>query len=262
MYVDSQRHVDAQRRPLLRPRVFARDGFLRWQGKGLTGSGRVAHADREAACPSVGKTFGDVDEFLLRFERREPTRVEINPRRFSLRRVRDWLAEAERFKGCGEKISVDYGLPKRSYDYRVSDEVVDGERTLSQHLALVAFDRRSPVGYAGMTYSMTDIPEDRHASLRVELQLVYVDPRRRGEGYGLDLSVATSWAACHLLRALYSSVRKGTRISCTLYGDFESESGETFYGQVFDDLQVERDSLLDICRRCVDIEEIEYEAGW
>ncbi len=164
-------HV-AQRSGLLRPPLFARAGFLRWQGHGLTASSRVADADRGAACPSVGETFADIDEFLRRFDSREPTRIEINPRRFPLSRLRDWLTEAKRFSTAAEEISVDYGLPMRSYDYRISDEMIDGERTLGQHLTLVAFDRRTPVGYAGMTYSITDTHMHSHARLRIELRLV------------------------------------------------------------------------------------------
>jgi len=255
-------HVATLRSPLLRPSLFARTGFLRLQGGGLTASASVGSVDRQAACPSVGNTFDDIDKFLERFDGRQPTRIEINPRRFSLSRLRVWLAEAEQFKSTDEAISVDYGLPKQTYDYDASNETVDGLPTLSQHLVLVAFDGRSPVGYAGMTYSITDVRQEQHAGLCIELHLVYIDPRRRGEGYGLDLSVAVSWAARDLLRALYSGVRSGTRISCTLEGDFESKGGEAFYGQVFDALEVERDLLLGVDRRRVDIDEIEYEAGW
>jgi hypothetical protein len=222
----------------------------------------VGSADRQAACPSVGKTFDDIDKFLEPFDGREPTRIEINPRSFPLSRLRDWLTKAERFKTIDEQISVDYGLPKHTYDYRVSDEMVDRQRTLGQHLTLVAFDGRSPVGYAGIVYSVTDLRKERHARLLIDLHLVYVDPRRRGQGYGLDLSVATSWAACDLLRALYSGVPSGTHISCVLEGDFESHGGKAFYDQIFDDLESARDLLLDVDRRRVEIDEIEYEAGW
>jgi hypothetical protein len=255
-------HVQPKPCLLLRPSLFSRDGFLHWKGHGLVGAARVGDADRKAACPNVGETFDDIDDFLQRFETRKPTKIEINPVRFPLHRLRDWLAEAKRFKASGETISVTYGLPKNSYDYSVSDEMIDGQRTLSQHLALIAFDARDPVGYSGMTYSVMGLRRDRHARLRIELHLAYVDPRRRGEGYGLDLSVATGWAARELLCAFYSGVRSGMQISCSLEGDFESEGGEAFYNHVFDELQVERDFLLEVGRRRVDIEEIAYEAGW
>jgi hypothetical protein len=243
----------------LTPEHFRKTYFVRIS-KAFGLHGEVLIGDEERRDAALWYDFDDPR--FQRFASRSPTRIVINPKTLPLPRLRARLDEA---KGHGElnEINVGYGLPKAgAYDQTWHVEDANDNLVETQHVVFVAFRGKSPVGYAGVRIFIDHIAA-REAEFRIEPLMVYVDPGHRGEGFGLDLSIATGWVATDLLHALYRAVPEHSTIACYVCAEYESNGGEAFTQQIVAELEVSSDTL---CappkRRTVRIECVDLDAGY
>jgi GNAT superfamily N-acetyltransferase len=243
-------------RPMLRPEHF---GQLRTQltGAGLRFRKRIGHEDREAECP----TFDEAH--LAQIAAARPSSlVVVNPRRPSVRSLSLILRTAQREAMPGEKIGINYGLPKR-YDKQWAHEIQGNTRTEGQNLVVVIYDSAEPIGYAGMEVSISWELHDRSVYLRFSPELVYVRPKSRGRGFGLDLSIACGFICSDLLKATYRAVPSGTEIETCVYADYESEGGEAFADHLHSCLEVGVDDLSEYGKRkSIRLRGVDLDAGY
>jgi GNAT superfamily N-acetyltransferase len=247
--------------PLLKAHHF-RYSDTRMTGAGLSFNTKIRPVDREAACLSLGETFGELDERLAVLALREPTRVSLNPRIPSVAALRQVLELSKRKRPPGERIRVDYGLPS-CYDrgWKLKPDrsfVCEG-----QYLVLVAFAGREPVGYIGMAADLYRDYDGRQVDLTFHGELVYVRPERRGEGYGIDLCVASCRLARELLDATYRAVPPNWTLESTFYADYESEGGAAIAQEIHGSLEYGFDMLREYGKRkSVKLGDAELDAGF
>jgi hypothetical protein len=91
--------------------------------------------------------------------------------------------------------------------------------------------------------------KEKTADVRIEPVLVYVSPRHRSKGYGIDLSIACAWICEDVLEATYRAVPAGTTISGVVYADYESKGGEKIGQFIHDCVTVKIDFLRGLGRR-------------
>jgi GNAT superfamily N-acetyltransferase len=134
-----------------------------------------------------------------------------------------------------------------------------------QDLVAVAFgpDSGKPVGYFSFKVKVALNREQHAADLQIEPVLVYVSPRQRGNGYGIDLSIACAWICEDLLEAMYRAVPSGTSISGSVYADYESKGGEKIGQFIHDCISVKIDLLRDVGkRRSIDLIHFELDTDY
>jgi GNAT superfamily N-acetyltransferase len=252
-----------QRKPLLQPRHF--DGLVtQLSPQGLRFSFSVGPGAREGYAWELEDSMVDVEGFLARLAARRPfSKVALNPRRPSARALATRLRAAQSKELTDEPILVTYGL-NESYDRkweRTCDK--DGFDSEGQHLVLVAYDPVQPVGYNAWGVGVVHDSEDRRLFLSFTLELVYVIPSRRGEGFGFDLALACGWVSGDVLEAVYRAARPGTTISSLVYADYESQGGEALTRHVKNSLEISADMLRETGkRRSVIVEYPDLDAGY
>ena len=129
--------------------------------------------------------------FDVRISELDPMRAVLNPGHPSPRELLTTLKRAQRKIPQKEPINVGYGeldlCSKRNQYDRVWSIRDDGE---GQGFVIVGFDDRDVIGYIGGHVLVHSHPEERSANVHIEPSMVYVIPSRRGQGFGVDLSVA------------------------------------------------------------------------
>jgi len=212
--------------------------------------------------------FCNVEEVDPRFADRPSTKVVVNPRRPSLKTLEAFFRNEQRRYSPGEHVNVGYGLPTDEEKRRVYRQTWTVETDMDgiwegQDLVVVAFgpDTAKPVGYFSFKVKVTLDREDHVADLQIEPVLVYVSPRHRGNGYGIDLSIACALICEDLLEATYRAVPSGTTISGLVYADYESAAGEKIGHFIHECISVKVDLIRDFGRRrSVDLIHFELDA--
>jgi GNAT superfamily N-acetyltransferase len=200
---------------------------------------------------------------------RDYTRIVLNPRIPSAQNLLKLLQAEQQADLPAEKISIRYGIPQhqskklRSYERVWSSGWRDGARDEGQHVVLVAYDSASPVGYLGMEISVVRERGTRDAYMFFSLPLIYVAPRYRNQGFGIDLSVAAGQVASDLMQAVYRAVRPNAVISCTVSADYESKGGEATAEMVHTSLCLRSEILGESgSRKSIVVETPELDAGY
>jgi hypothetical protein len=168
----------------------------------------------------------------------------------------------------GEPINVSYLLlkscaKKGDYDRQWSpiDGCSDGPYA-GQGLILVAFQKPKPVGYISLDLGAIWYADERCTSLRVQPHMVYVAPRLRGAGFGVDLSIAAGLICEDFVQAVYRAVPSRTKIEGVIEGDFESQGGEKIYQHLLDCLHCAVDLVRDGSRRSVKVGHFDSDCGY
>ena len=236
------------KRPLLRTKNF--EGLQTQLGvTGLEFSENIGLYEREASCPEIGATFGDTSDYLTALsETRQPSKVVLNPKTPSAQALLKQLKKSQKLHVPSEQISIAYGLPE-TYDRSWKREIKAGDDSEGQFLVLVIFDPKVAIGYFGIHLSLSHCSEEHAVYLHFVPALVYVDPSRRGEGFGLDLSIATGQIAQDILVAAYRAVPPGTTIFPCIYADYESEGGENVTAHLNSCLELQVDMLNEFGKR-------------
>jgi GNAT superfamily N-acetyltransferase len=140
-------------------------------------------------------------------------------------------------------------MPEKRYDYTWGATIdKSGLIQEGQTVVLVCFDAGQVVGHAALEVSVLRQRGEGEVTLAVHPQLVFVVPNRRGQGFGMDLSVA--WVLVQdVLRALYRAVPARAVLSASVYADYESEGGEAFTNHLHACMEFRLDMLRDCGKR-------------
>lgn len=160
------------------------------------------------------------------------------------------------------EIKLIHKLPA-DYIRRWSATTDDSFISEGQVVMMVCFDRRTAVGYACLDVRLNHELHDTNYQVGVEAELVYVVPSRRGEGFGMDLSVACGWLVSDILSATYRAVPPNSEITSCVSADLRSKGGEAFANHLRNSLEITIDDLKHCgARRTIKFGEVEDEAGW
>lgn len=251
------------KRPLLQPNHFI-EGSTTLRNNGLCFVRKICKDDRELEVYDMKRR--DVDGFLATIATVRPyTLVVLNPIDLPPTALLEYLTMGTENSILDNGITIDYGLPER-YDMHWKRDINAEYDFEEQYLVLVAFASNNvePVGYLGFKPVISrDRSEPRQLFMLVELNLVYVIPSHRGQGYGMDLSIACSIVCQDILTALYRAVPPNTVVHPSVYADYESCGGKDCATQI--------KSSLDYCvemlresgkRRSVQLDNVELDAGF
>lgn len=249
--------------PLLKPKHF--DGLdTRLTDQGLRFSTRIGPAERQDEIFEIADGDYELEDQLDKLQSlRQYTKVATNPRRPSARNLLKILREAKQGLLPDESISISHGLPEQ-YDLQWDRQrKPDGDDTEGQFLVLVAQDGDNPVGFAGLGITLIHDAERKQIDICHSLELVYVHPGHRGQGFGIDLSIACGYLCRDVFVATYRAAPAGYTIVPAINADLETKGGERFTRQVADALDFQSDMLReDGKRKSITVESTEVEAGY
>lgn len=114
-----------------------------------------------------------------------------------------------------------------------------------QRLLLVATHKGQPCGFAVMEFRCSQEEDSTELLVAFDLDLVYVPPKLRGKGFGLDLSIAAGLLAERFFLAVWRACKKGVTLVPVVNADLESSGGEAFVRQVYHKLEEARGLVLD-----------------
>lgn len=232
--------------------------------QGLHFDTQIGPDDRAEEIFEIADGENEVGDVLLELERLRPyTRVIANPQHPSAQSLLKMLSDAQDLLVPGESISIDYGLPSEYVRQWIRERTKDGDDSEGQQMVLVAFDKDTPVGYAGFGITLLRDNDESRIFLGHTLELVYVHPCQRGKGFGIDLSIACSRLCQDVLAATYRAAPSGYTIVPAVNADFESEGGEKFTEQLALGLDFRADMLrMDGRRRSITITSTDVDAGY
>jgi GNAT superfamily N-acetyltransferase len=171
------------------------------------------------------------------------TRVVINPISPSLDELRSLMLQAG-LRSAGEAYET-----KWAYDGKAVRE--------GQRLIAVAFDGDTPVGYASFRIQVGHTPGNRTIGYIAKLNFLYVDPRRRGRGFGIDLSCAMGLVCAEVVHALFKAAPQDSEICLMMTADLFFPGSEAIARSVRDAIEFAREMADN--PRCQD--EIIFQAG-
>lgn len=249
--------------PLLKPKHF--DGLdTRLTDQGLRFSTRIGPDDRQNDIFEVADGEYELEDQLEQLQNLRPyTKVTANPRSPSAGSLLKIFREAKERLLPAESISLTHGLPDK-YKLRWDRQrKPDGDDTEGQFLVLVAQDGDNPVGFVGLEITLVHDAERKQIDVCYSLELVYVHPAHRGQGFGIDLSIACGYICRDVFIATYRAAPVGYKIVPAVNADYESEGGEKCALQVVDALDYQADMLrMDGKRKTITVESTDLEAGY
>lgn len=252
-----------RRNPLLQPYHFGGGGLLQLGPAGLKFVVQVDHGEREFECLVSGLADHEIERMLASSIDRNPARVILNPRRPALRRLVERV-QLDRGASLRDGVSPLSGLPKRidrGWRFEVrpgADFSVEG-----QGLLMVAVVAGEPVGFFSGSAGVLVDGAHQVVELSIGADMVYVVPRFRGQGYSMDLSVATGWMVRELLEAAYAAAPCRTTLDVTLRADIRSTGGDHFVRKLAECLEYQLELLQEHgLRRTVRPGRLELYAGW
>lgn len=128
---------------------------------------------------------------------------------------------------------------------------------------MVAVHQREPVGFFGGSVEVIVHEDDREVYLVVAADMVHVVPRYRGQGFSMDLSVATGIMLRELLQAVYRAAPAHSEVNVILRADIHTSGGDYFAGKLAESLEYELEALKeDGRRRTISIGSFDFEGGW
>ncbi len=249
--------------PLLKPKHF--DGlYTRLTDQGLRFSTRIGPDERQDEIFEIADGEYELDDQLEQLQNLRPyTKVAANPRSPSARSLLKFFREAKQRLLPEESVSLSHGLPDK-YDLQWDRQrKSDGDDIEEQFLVLVAQDGDDLVGFAGVGISLLHFPERKQIDICHSLELVYVHPGHRGQGFGIDLSIACGHLCRDVFVATYRAAPAGYTIVPAIKADLETKGGERFTRQVADALDFQSDMLRENGKRkSITVESTEVDAGY
>jgi GNAT superfamily N-acetyltransferase len=169
------------------------------------------------------------------------TRIVINPALLSLDELRTLMIQAGRYA-------------PEAYDAKWlynEKEQVEGQR-----LVAIAYEGDTPVGYAAFRIRIGHAPGRKTIRYLATVDVIYVDPRHRGRGFGIDLSCATGLVCAEVLHALLKAAPKNCEIRPVMHAEFVTDGRAAISRSIRDTLEFAREMADD--PRCQ--KEIVFEA--
>lgn len=155
--------------------------------------------------------------------------------------------------------------PGGSYEWgwSLQDDVID-EESIAEGQSLVTVCRRGRAfaGFADWRAVLFRTDDDQALRLSLSLNLVYVAPRLRGQGFGMALSIATAWAAADLLQGIYRAAPAGAKLSTVIHADYETPGGEAFCEQVRREMAITEHELTQAGGRPVSVDPPDLDASY
>lgn len=252
-----------RRLPIVKPMHFSRLD-LQMTSQGLTFSKQIDSQDRRDEIFDISDGERDIEEALTRIENHRPfTPIIVNPQSHTAFELHKYFAYAQESVDPSKRVSIKHGLPDEYVHAWKIEKTSDGALVESQQLVIVAFYENEPVGFAGISLSLNYEAPITDVYFHQEIDLVFVHPKHRGKGFGLDLSVGCSKLCQDFLDALYQAVPAGCQINLGMSAEFTSPGGERFTRQLADGLNVKVDMLRDYGRRyTVKIDSLGVDAGF
>jgi hypothetical protein len=244
--------------PLLKPEHFI-GATTSLTPRGLSFRAAIGHQEREGEVLT-----SDSEVFVERFAARRPSLCVVNPRVPSAAALKRKMEDAQSTSTDSDlMLDFDYcGLGSYSYSWSATTDS-DGFTFEGQRVAVVCYDSKQVVGCAGLGVHVVRQLGDAEVRLALTADLVYVVPSRRGEGFGMDLSVACGLLVQDVLHALYRAVPTRAVLAATVRADYESAGGEAFTTHLRDCLDVQLDMLREYGkRRSVQIGGCVLDAGY
>ncbi|MCG9021832.1 GNAT family N-acetyltransferase [Laribacter hongkongensis] len=248
---------------LLKPKHF--DGLdTSLTDQGLRFSTRIGPTERQDEIFEIADGDYEVENKLEEIQHLRPyTKITANPRRLSARSLLKVFRDAQERLFPDESISLTHGLPDK-YELRwdrqrksASDDVE------GQSIVLVAMDGDDLVGFAGLGIRLLHDAERKQIDIYHSLNLVYVHPAHRGQGFGIDLSIACGYLCRDVFSAIYRAAPADYTIVPIIKADLESKGGERFTQQVSDALDFQADMLrMDGKRKSITVESTCLDAGY
>lgn len=192
-----------------------------------------------------------------------PAQITLNPQRSSFKKLLQ-KARAEQEKHIPHE-GINIGSSDSSEFDQTFDWCDDGEGGIegSQMLVLVALVNGMEVGYTTIFLSISRMEDLQTLLVTLNLDMIYVFPSLRGNGYGVDLSIASSILAKDLMTAAYRSMASSKyEISFTIAADYFSTGGEQIAESIFDELEFHRVFLSDANSSSVKLSGVVLDAGW
>ncbi|WP_374496609.1 GNAT family N-acetyltransferase [Vogesella indigofera] len=248
---------------LLKPKHF--DGLdSRLTDQGLRFSTHIGPTERQDEIFEIADGDYEVENKLEEIQHLRPyTKISANPRRPSARSMLKVFRDAQEQLLRDESISLTYGLPDKYALRWDRQRNADGEESEGQHVVLVALEGNDPVGFAGFVIRLTQDSERKQIDISHSLNLVYVHPAHRGQGFGIDLSIACGYLCRDVLIATYRAAPAGYTIVPYIYADLESKGGERFTRQVVDVLDFQADMLrMYGKRKSIAVQSVVMDAGY
>lgn len=247
----------------LRPKHFT--DLLTLNEAGLQARFDVNEDDRDS------ELFGSIDvprrgrkpieQRLAGYAKRGPCIVELNPVAFPPEELKALMTQlqlehygppqrADSGLVSAEPISLAYpfhgGQVAAPWSAELGTQGHDGPTFVQgQRLLLVATHRGQPCGFAVMEFRCSQEEDSTELLVAFDLDLVYVPPKLRGKGFGLDLSIAAGLLAERFFLAVWRACKKGITLIPVVNADLESAGGEAFVRQVYEKLVVARDVVCD-----------------
>ena len=251
------------KRPLLQPNHFI-EGSTTLRNNGLCFVRKICKDDRELEVYDMKRR--DVDGFLATIATVRPyTLVVLNPIDLPPSALLEYLIMGSENSIMDNGIAIDYGLPEK-YDLHWKRHIENELDIEDQYLVLVAFaaNNSTPVGYLGFRpWINQDAKEPHLILLNFDLDLIYVQPRYRGQGFGMDLSIACGYVCQDILAATYRAVPPNTKICTGVLADYESFGGEDCTLQAQNTLQSYVDFFRESGKRkSVQLDDVELDAGF
>jgi len=107
------------------------------------------------------------------------------------------------------------------------DEVPGGAAGESTRATLVAFTPEGePAGHMSLNLSIWTNAGDWRVGMYVDVVVIYVRPRHRGRGYGVDLSVAGGWVIGDIVKTVVAAIPDGGSFRFNGMAEYLSRGGE------------------------------------
>ena len=208
---------------MLKPEHFS-GGETQLKSDGLSLVKKIDASVRDEYCLSIADK--NTDRFTAM---RGDSTVKINPRQTSAKTLTTLIEQASK--------GVDrwrHHITKRNFDRswkRIYDSDSDFEFPQfieGQWLIAVVYDGRNPVGYSEFEIKISKDKGTRNYQFKVDIEMIYVFPEFRGQGYGIDLSAASAMICGDVFLATYKAVPAQSSIGVQVEAEIHTDGGRLF----------------------------------
>ena len=220
--------------PLLRAEQLERLGGIPG-GRGIRVEERIHGLLRESRC---GDLYRRSRESFLASLARQSTRCVVNPAELPAEELRSLLLASEPPER-NRDFDITDGIPEEGYDAEWTGESSNVGYTEGQVLVIVAYADQTPVGYCGLNIMVgRSMPCNTvEAWIGVGVDMVYVMPRYRGQGRGLDLSIAAGLIVERIAAVCCRALPERSKLTASVFGECTTIRGDEVIVHLAEDLQ-------------------------
>jgi GNAT superfamily N-acetyltransferase len=216
-----------------------RGEHLKRLGVGISGLRLEERIHAQLRESRVGDLYRRPRESFLASIAHRTTRCVVNPADLPADELRSLLLASEPLEERNGDIDLTDGLPEESYEAEWTGDTCNVGYTEGQALVVVAFADQEPVGYCGLSVMVgRSKPRNRvEAWFGVSLDMVYVMPRFRGQGRGLDLSIAAGLTVERIASVCCRALPERSKVTSSVSSECSTTRGEEILVHIAEDLQ-------------------------